>query len=378
LINQHQQTSDTPDNPKYLLKNAWLIPFTDHYAGYVDSSLKAAKAPGAAFVIIKDDEIIAMKAFGVKVSGTQDSVDIHTVFRLGSVSKGFAGIVTGMLVDEKLVRWTDPVVNYVPDFCLSDSQATSKVTVNDLLNHTTGLPKHSFTNMIEDGKGYDELKKKLKEVPLAGKPGKIFGYQNVAFSIIAEVDQKVTGIAYTDLLKQKIFHPCNMTDASDTYEEIMTSKNLAMPHVFTKKGYITKSITPEYYAFAPAAGVNASISDLSKYLLEITKKDTSFLSDSTREEIFKPVIRTPRQLISWKKIKKMYYAKGWRVLVLADDSIIYHGGYVTGYHAAIAIYPKDNIAVALLFNYMGILPNECIPKFFDMYFEFRKTNPQFK
>jgi len=381
LMLQYKQTLDIPVIPEYTLKNSWLISLTNEFSNYIDSSLKAANAPGAAYVVIKDGEIIAIKAFGVKETGTSDSVDVHTLFRLGSVSKGFAGILTGMLVDEKLVRWNDQVVKYVPDFCLSDSKATLKVTINDLLNHTTGLPVHSFTNMIEEGKSYEELKERLKELPLAGKPGKVFTYQNVAFSIIAEVAQTATGIKYTDLLKQKIFFPCKMYDASDTYEEMMSSQNMAKPHILTRKGYITKSITPDYYAFTPAAGVNASISDLSGYLLAITGKDTSFLSDSTREAIFRPVIKTPRQLHNWKKIKKMYYAKGWRVIALANDSIIYHGGYVTGYHAAIAIYPKDNLAIAFLFNYIGNLPNECIPDFFNMYFEFKekeKIKPQIK
>ena len=87
---------------------------------YYDSCLQASVSdditPGAAMAIIYNGEIRLLKGYGVKKMGTPDPVDIHTAFRIGSVSKGFASVLTGIMARENVIGWDDPVAPYLPDF----------------------------------------------------------------------------------------------------------------------------------------------------------------------------------------------------------------------------------------------------------------------
>ena len=72
--------------------------------------------PGLAVAIVKDNDVVFKKGFGVREANSQDSVDEHSIFRLASVSKGFAPILTGILVEEGRLNWEDTVKSYLPDF----------------------------------------------------------------------------------------------------------------------------------------------------------------------------------------------------------------------------------------------------------------------
>src|SRR3970040_2650961 len=98
--------------------------------------------PGAAIAIVKDSSIIYLQGLGVKIRGGNDSIDQHTVFRIGSVSKCFAAVLTAILVEEKVFNWDDPVIKYLPDFQLKSPEQTSLLTIRHVLSHTTGLPYH--------------------------------------------------------------------------------------------------------------------------------------------------------------------------------------------------------------------------------------------
>ena len=58
---------------------------------------------------------------------------------------------------------------------------------------------------------------------------------------------------------------------------------------------------------------------------------------------------------------------GWRVLTFKNDTIEYHGGYVNGYRSEVAIDRKNKLAICILTNSAGDLPDQAIPKFFMQY-----------
>ena len=86
----------------------------------VNESLRRG-LPGGAFVITYGDSILLSKGFGVRKVGEPETIDENTVFRLGSVSKGFAGILAGMMVEQEIISWEDTVSHIIPYFQLKDS-----------------------------------------------------------------------------------------------------------------------------------------------------------------------------------------------------------------------------------------------------------------
>jgi beta-lactamase class C len=236
--------------------------------------------------------------------------------------------------------------------------------------------------MIEDGTSYAVLRDKLKEVQLTEAPGKVHSYQNIAYSLISDILEKITGKTYETLLKEEIFTPLGMNDASASFNDLIQSTNHAEPHITTRKGFVTVKNTAEYYTVLPAAGVNASITDMANWLLALTGNKPAVISPTIINEIFTPQIVTPKRrkyfFMRWLPVKKTYYGMGWRILNYDNDTIAYHGGYVKGYRAEIAIIPGYDLGIVVLCNAPGKFINNAIPTFLDLFFKYKETKEEKK
>lgn len=340
------------------------------YDEFISNAIKNGSTPGAAVAIIRDTSIIYLKGHGVKAGNTHDSVDVNTVFRIGSVSKSLTAILVGRLVEDHKLNWDDPVIRYVPTFKLKDPEVTNTLTIRHVLSHTTGLPYHAFTNMVEEGLPLDTLINSLKTLDLTGAPGKMYSYQNVGFSIIEKVIVSATGKTFEEAIAEYLFKPLHMSHASASYEAIMSNHNAARPNFRTLKGWATKSISKTYYNVAPAGGINASISDMGLWLKAIAGNHPYLLSDETRQEIFKPVVRAiskNRSFGLWKWPRASYYGLGWRIITFKADTLYYHGGYVNGFRSEVAFNPKSRMAVCVLTNSPGNIASQAVPQFFAIY-----------
>ncbi len=342
------------------------------YDEFFSREFKENNCPGAAVAIVKDSGIKWLKGYGVKEAGTQDSVDINTVFRIGSVSKGFAAVITGMLIHKNILTWDDKVKAHFPNFSLKDSVNTNELTIRHLMSHTTGLPKHTYTNLLDQDVPYEEIIELLDDVPAISPPGEVYSYQNVLFSLIGNILQNLTGKCYNSLIVEEIFEPLDMYDSSIDYFNLVKSSNLAKPHYKIDNTYKFQKNSDKYFSVSPASGINMSISDMSKWLTALLGNNPDVISPDILNEIFKPHIRTYikyKYLKYWKDLGDLYYGLGWRIFNYRGNEIIYHGGYINGYRAEVALCPKEGIGIAVLMNSSSKLTNMCIPQFFDIYFE---------
>ncbi len=338
------------------------------YKDFIERAIGNNLAPGAAVAIIKDSSIIFLKGFGLRDSKTRDSINTSTVFRIASVSKCFASVLTGILADKKMLSLDDSVIHYLPDFKLRSETQTNGLTLKHVLSHTIGLPYHAFTDRVDAGANFDTLVYHLRDLPLLGKPGQYYSYQNVGFSLIGDVIQAATGKSYEENLQTLVFDPLQMDFASASFEGIMKSDNVAKPHRF-KNGWKPLPISSTYYNVAPAGGINASISDMARWLVALTQ-DEKLLKAETKKILFTPLVRaTPRNnnFRRWKPVKSAHYALGWRVINFKTDTLLYHGGYVNGYRSEVAINQKERLAICVLVNSPGHLADISIPKFFELF-----------
>ena len=93
-------------------------------------------------------------------------MDVNTVFRIASVSKCFAAFLTGILVEDSVFSWDNHVIDYVPKFALKSPEETGRLSIRNVLSHTTGLPYHAYTNMVEEGSSLDSMLSWLKNINL--------------------------------------------------------------------------------------------------------------------------------------------------------------------------------------------------------------------
>jgi beta-lactamase class C len=272
-----------------------------------------------------------------------------------------------------VLTWDDKVVQYLPEFCLKSSEQTANLSIRDVLSHTTGLPYHTYTNMVEEGIDINTLLCKLSEVNLSTNVGESYSYQNVAYSLIGEVIKSATGKSYEELMLEKVFEPLHMKTASMNYDAIMGNNNIAMPHKRVRGGsWVPSRMTETYYNVAPAGGINASISDMGNWLMALLGDKQNVISDATLDEMFMPYVKARSKNKNYgrkNRLKDSFYAMGWRVLHYPNDTLIYHGGFVNGYRSEVAINRKEKIGICILANAPGDLADNGIPMFFNMYFE---------
>lgn len=273
----------------------WQV-FLDDFDRYFANEMSLTQTPGAAVVVVKDGKIVFVRGYGVKTAGTRDSVDSNTVFRIGSLSKGFAGVLTGILVQNGILDWDEKVQYHFPQFALRDGGQAARIRLWHLLSHTTGLPYHAYTNLIE--RGFDTRKiitEYFPKAPISGKEGVFFSYQNVAFCAIEEVMRGAVGKTYQELLSEKIFQPAGMTSASCDFQTINLSFNKSSPHFQTRTGWQPGSISQEYYNSAAAGGVNASAADMGAWLKLLLGHRPDIVADTTLAKVFDPVIKTDKE-----------------------------------------------------------------------------------
>lgn len=356
-----------------------LSSLVQQYDSYLRNAVDSQYVPGASVAIVYQGEIRLLRGYGVvDISGNQP-VDIHTAFRLGSVSKGFASVLTGLLVEEGQLDWNDRLKKYLTDFTLRDTAIASQLTIKHILSHTSGFPEHTFTDLLDNGYSYNQARNALVSVPVMARPGEVYSYQNVIYSLIGDVLYAVSGKEYPVLMDEKIFRPLDMTEASTDFASFATNPNTASPHI--RKGSAWKAIqkNDRYYSASPASGINASASDMAKWLLALTGYYPQVIPSSTIKDISQAVIETPKKSSyrrNWKSLEKTYYGLGWRVFNAYGQKVIYHGGFVQGFRAEIAFLPEEGIGIAVMFNANSSLASQCIPQFIDQLSQLPVQSPE--
>ena len=327
------------------------------------------RIPGMAMAIVQGGRIVSMRGYGITDTRAAEPVDTHTVFRLASLSKSFAGTMTGLLVNDGVLRWDSRVTDYLPDFHLQNEYATQRLTVADVLSHRVGLSHNAFDRDLEGNADYRMLTQKLAYAPSKCLPGDCYAYQNIAFSLVGDVVFAATGTFYQQEVERRIFKPLGMNDASLGLEGIEASPRWAKPHVRGRGGWVSMMPKPTYYRVAPAAGVNASISDMAQWMLAHGGHRPDVLPAPLLATLHAPLVSTPTEIrgSSWRRarLNAASYALGWRVYDYAGQQVVFHGGAVQGYRGLMALVPGRDLGVVILWNSESSLPSGLLPTIID-------------
>ena len=119
----------------------------------------------------------------------------------------------------------------------------------------------------------------------------------------------------------------------------------------------------------PAAGVNASTSDMAQWLLAQSGHRPDVLPAPLLATLHAPLVATPGEMrgSSWRR-ERLYsasYALGWRVYDYAGHQLVFHGGAVQGYRGVIALLPERDLGIAILWNSESSLPSGLLPTILD-------------
>ncbi len=334
-----------------------------------DNLVAGQKVPGLAMAIVQGGRVLSARGYGVTDVDQPETVDAHTVFRLASLSKSFAATAAGMLVSDGKLRWDSRVVDYYPTLQLAEPRAALQLTVAEVLSHRVGVSRNAFDRDLERNAEYASLVQKLAYTPMKCAPGECYAYQNIAYSLIGDVVQGASGEAFDRWVTRRLFKPLGMQDASYGLEGILASPRWAKPHIRTGRGWSSITPKPAYYRVAPAAGVNASISDMAQWLLAQNGHRPDVLSGSLLATLHAPLIDTPSETrgSQWRRdrLNSAGYGLGWRVYDYAGHRVVFHGGVVQGYRGVIALMPERDLGVAILWNANSAAPSGLLPTILD-------------
>ncbi|MGB5444867.1 MAG: serine hydrolase domain-containing protein, partial [Psychromonas sp.] len=255
----------------------------------------------------------------------------------------------------KAFSWEDPIVKYIPEFQLKKAGQAEAIRIKHVLSQSSGLIPNAFDGYLKGSVPLKSIAKKFKELEPRCKAGACYGYQNVLFSFIEEVLQRSTGKAYADLMQQMIFSPLAMKNASVGFNAFQKTANKAQPHIkLSSKGpWKQVPIKTDFYKVLPAAGVNASITDMSKWLIAQLGHAPGVIPANLLATVRHPMVSTIRDIRgnTWKGIiDDAHYGIGWRVYEYKGDILYFHSGWVEGYRAVIAYSNDKQIGMVMLAN----------------------------
>ncbi len=341
----------------------------DEYDAWFHQKVSKENILGAAFAVVSREDLIRIGTAGFTDTRRNKHINADTAFRIASVSKTFAAELTAQMVQDGLLSWNDPVIRYMPSLRVKGD--TSKILIEHLLGQSTGLIPHAYDNLVEDGVPIKTIQEKLSELPYICAPGDCYSYQNSVFSLIEPVVEKIAANSYANLIDQRIFKPLDMSTASVGFEAFMANDNRAEPHVKSRGQWKTVNVLPNYYRIAPAAGVNASVLDMGKWLMAQLGANPLVIAPESINTLVHPRVRTPRAMYrkEWRRIlTDAHYGLGWRVYQLGDEHINYHSGWVSGYRADIAWSASHNIGIAVLMNVESSTINSLTTRFWELAF----------
>jgi D-alanyl-D-alanine carboxypeptidase len=319
--------------------NASSSPDRAFFHGVASTALANGVAPGIALAVVRDGRIVYEAGFGKADVAAHRPVTAETPFAVGSVSKQLTAAAIMLLVRAHKIALDDALAKYVP--ILPNAK---QITLRMLLNQTSGL--HNYPLLSEHAwplHGPIALSK-IIAILATDKPDFVPGtkweYSNANYAVLAAVAEKVSGMPFGDFLRERVFAPLQMNDSGYGYAAQQTGR--------VAVGYVgaTPETPPLSLDLGSGAGaVVSSAHDLA--LWDISLMGATLLSKTEIARMWRPGQLRDGSVTD--------YAMGWVPANVAGHREVWHNGLAPGAggYCYNAIFPADNLAVAVLTNGFG-------------------------
>lgn len=327
---------------------------TDSLDAYIVKALSTWQIPGAAVCVVKDGKVVVLKGYGVRQAGKDEKVDENTLFMIGSNTKAFTTTALAMLEYDSLCSYDDKVQKYLPDFTMKDPWVSKELNLTDIVSHRMGMEtfQGDFMYWTSDLTLDDVIEKFGKLTPTYGFRTK-WGYTNAGYAIAGKIIGKISRKTWSDLLKERIFIPLNMSRTLALSDEFKTADNVAVPHTIVDNNIVAIPI-PDIDNLGPAGSISSSVKDMSNWI--IAQLNNGWFEG---EEIIPvSVIKRTRQPASiitriTHPVNSQHYrlyALGWQLEDYEGRELIQHTGGVNGFVTSVTLMPEENLGIVVLTN----------------------------
>lgn len=226
------------------------------------------RSAGCAVGITRDGAFLFERGYGMANLEHGAPITRDTVFRIASVSKQFTATAIAILAERGELDLDADVRTYLPD--LNEYQRT--VTIRQMIHHISGMgdyggfevrPGEPFRFGDEDYWTTEQFYAAVAKKPLEHEAGAGFQYSNLAYFLLGQVVERVSGQSLRDFSKAEIFEPAGMTNTFfyDNVREIVPDR--ALGHTAHEDGSLTIGMTN--LDWVGDGGVHTTLADMAKW-----------------------------------------------------------------------------------------------------------------
>jgi CubicO group peptidase (beta-lactamase class C family) len=334
-----------------------------HAQDYVDTVVERARkefeVPGIAVAIVKDGNVVLAKGYGVRQMGEPAPVTPQSLFRIASNTKAFTAAALAILVDEKRIRWDDPVTQYLPAFQMYDPYVTREMTIRDLLTHRSGLGLGAGDLMFfpSSDLSREEIVRRLRFIRPATSFRTTYAYDNLLYLVAGQIIPAVTGKSWDDFVKERIFTPLGMTNSFTSTDGLKAGKDVAIPHS-KLSGKLEPLQQEDVDNNAPAGSIVSCVADLAKWMNLQLAGGAKIFSAAQSKEMWsgQTILPVPDPAKddppAFSAIQPSFhtYGLGWDLRDYRGKKLVSHGGALSGFLSRTALIPELKLGVVVLTN----------------------------
>jgi CubicO group peptidase (beta-lactamase class C family) len=293
------------------------------------------RAPSIAAAVLRDGSVIWESAIGVAdVEGGVEATP-DTQYRVGSITKTFTAAAIMQLRDAGKLDLEDALDKHVEG-------APHAPTIRRLLSHASGLQRETQDDswLTLHFAPADELLETLAQAEMVLPSGARFHYSNLAFALLGIVVERVSGVAYENYVRQRLFEPLGLTRVGFEPEPPAARGYLGQPYA----DGVWDTIDVETGAWASAGQLWGTVGDLCRWGAFLTDPDEAVLAKKTVEEM-----RTV-QVIAEHDRWLGGYGLGLGLRRDGERILVGHTGSMPGFIAVLYVSPKEKVGAAVLTN----------------------------
>ena len=319
--------------------------------------------PGFAFGVMVDGRLVYSGAEGYSDIEEKTLSDLHSMFRIASMTKGFTAMAILKLRDEGKLKLDDPVSLYIPEIKnLGLTNDSPEITLRNLLTHSAGLPLDNAWGDRQLNMSTQDFVAFLKQgLSFSNIPGVSYEYSNLGFAILGLVIDRVSGIPYQKYIEKNIWQPLNMTDTGWEITKVPPQK---LVHGYSwKQRQWSKETMLSDGAFGAMGGMISSIESFSHY---VALQQTAWpaRNDPETGPVKRSSVREMQQAWRFQKLSRQYkflnghacamiraygYGLGW-LKDCEGRTYVGHSGGLPGFGSNWFIMPDYGIGVILFAN----------------------------
>lgn len=320
---------------------------------FISANLAPWDTPGVAIAIVRGDEVVYAKGFGLRDVKNNLPVTPDTLFAIGSCAKAFTTFVMGTLVDEGKLDWDTPVIDYIPDFQMYEDATTLGLTPLDLVTHRSGLPGHDLLWYNNNELSREQMVQRLRYLQPSAQLREQWQYNNLMFMTAGYLVETLTGQTWENAVRKRVLEPLQMSRSNFSVMESQQDANFARPYRKDEDAVIEIPFR-NIAMIGPAGSINSSVAEMSRWLIANLRqgkyREAQLIQPSTLRHIHSPQMVIGAPLPTEKEQAPMSYAMGWGVSNPRGHLLVTHSGGIDGFTAMVSLYPLEDTGIVVLSN----------------------------